>query len=150
MNIKRVKQGAKITLYNGIYMIFYGFFYIFFYKMNMRDNFHGISELWGFFLRYNPKIASLFFLFNLLIGIFLISTGILIIYLSDFIIKRKEKMTWVILFFSGIISWAGILTISILLKNMILIILSGFGWLMFVFGMLLPIRYYLEKSYRSY
>jgi hypothetical protein len=150
MNIKRVKQGAKITLYNGIYMIFFGFFYIFFNKMIMRQNFREINELWGFFIRYNPKIAYLFVLFNILIGILLIASGITIIYLSDFIIKRKEKITWVILFFSGIIVWAGILTISILLKNLLLIAISGFGWLMFVFGMLLPIRYYLEKSYRSY
>jgi hypothetical protein len=150
MNIQRVKQGAKITLYNGVYMIFLGFFYIFFIKMNMRQNFREISELWGFFLRYNPKIAYLFFLFNILIGILLISNGILIVYLSDYIIKRKDKMTWVILFISGIISWAGILTISILIKNWLLILTSGIGWLMFVVGMLIPIRYYLEKNYRVY
>ncbi|MEM0465668.1 MAG: hypothetical protein QXW97_03140 [Candidatus Pacearchaeota archaeon] len=150
MNIQRVKQGAKITLYNGVFMIIYGFFYIFFIKYNMRRNFRGISELWGFFLRYNAKIAHLFHLFNILIGILLISNGILIIYLSDFIIKRKDKMTWVILFLSGIISWAGIFTISILFKNFTLILISGIGWLSFIFGMLLPINYYLQKNYRNY
>jgi len=150
MNIKRVKQGAKITLYNGIYMILVGIFYIAFIRMNMRSNFSSISQLWGFFSRYNSDISYLFYLFNILIGIFLISHGIIVVYLSDFIIKRKEKMTWVVLFLSGIASWAGLLTVSVLFKNMLLITLSFIGWISFVFGMLLPIRYYLEKKYREY
>ncbi|MBR9704665.1 hypothetical protein GOV12_04585 [Candidatus Pacearchaeota archaeon] len=150
MNIQKVKQGAKITLYNGVYMIFYGIFYIFFLKMNMRQNFREINELWGFFIRYDANIAVLFTLFNVFIGILLISNGIFIIYLSDYIIKRKDKMTWVVLFLSGIISWGGILTISILLKNVLLIVTAGIGWLSFIIGMLIPISYYLRKSYKVY
>ena len=150
MNIRRVKQGAKITLYNGIYMILFGVFYSVFFKFNMKQNFNAILELWGFFAKFNPEITKLFVLFNILIGLFLISTGITIIHLSDFILKRKEKMTWVILFLSGIITWGGLLFISILFKNPVLIILSLIGWVIFIIGMLLPIRYYLEKSYREY
>ncbi len=150
MNIQKVKQGSEITLYNGVYMILFGIFYIVFIKFNMSKNFQAISELWGFFIKYNPKIAFLFSLFNILTGFFLISFGIITIYLSDFIKKRKEKMTWVILFISGIISWGGLLIISFLFKNILLIILSLIGWFFFIVGMLLPIRYYLEKGYREY
>ncbi len=150
MNIQRVKQGAKITFYNGIYMILFGLVYIFISDYNMRVNFRSISELWGFFLRYNHNISYLFILFNILIGILMISNGIFIIYLSDFIMKRKEKITWVILFLSGIISWVGILIINILFKNWSLIALSAIGWISFVIGMIIPIRYYLEKNYREY
>ena len=150
MNIKRVKQGAKITLYNGIYMILFGVFYIVFIKYNMEKNFNAISELWGFFAKFNPEISYLFYLFNVIIGLFLISSGVTTIYLSDFILKRKEKMTWAILFLSGIISWGGLLIISILFKNSLLTGLSFIGWLIFIVGMLLPIKYYLEKSYREY
>jgi len=150
MNIQKVKQGARITLYNGIYMIIFGIFYIAFVKFNMEKNFNAISELWGFFSKFNPEISYLFYLFNVIIGLFLISTGISTIYLSDFILKRKEKMTWAILFLSGIISWGGLLVISVLFKNPILITLSFFGWFIFIIGMLLPIKYYLEKSYREY
>lgn len=150
MNIRKVKQGARITLYNGIYMILFGIFYIVFVRFNMKFNFNAISELWGFFSKFNPKISFLFYLFNIIIGLFLISTGIFTIYLSDFIMKRKEKMTWVILFISGIISWGGLLVISVLFKNPILVALSFIGWFIFITGMLLPIRYYLEKGYREY
>ncbi len=150
MNIQKVKQGAKITLYNGIYMILFGIFYIVFIKYNMEYNFNAISELWGFFAKFNPSISYLFYLFNVIIGLFLISSGVTTIYLSDFILKRKEKMTWAILFLSGIISWGGLLVISILFKNPLLIILSFIGWLIFIIGMLIPIKYYLEKSYREY
>jgi len=150
MNIQRVKQGARITLYNGIYMIILGLYYIFFIKTNMKITFDSIYLLWGFFTRYNGNVAYFFFLFNILIGVLLISQGILIIYLSDFIIKRKEKMTWTMLFLSGIITWAVLLVISILLNNWLLSILTGVGWLTFLLGMVLPIKYYLEKNYREY
>ena len=150
MNIQRVKQGARITLYNGIYMIILGLYYIFFIKTNMKITFDSIYLLWGFFTRYNGNVAYFFFLFNIFIGVLLISQGILIIYLSDFIIKRKEKMTWTMLFLSGIITWAVLLVISILLNNWLLSILTGVGWLTFLLGMVLPIKYYLEKNYREY
>ena len=150
MNISRVKQGAKITFYNGGFMILFGLFYTFFIKFNMMQNFNAISELWGFFSKFNPEITQLFVLFNILIGLFLISTGIIIMYLSDFIVKRKDKMTWVILVFSGAIAWGGLLIISFLFKNTVLITLSLIGWLSFILGMFLPIRYYLEKNYREY
>ncbi len=150
MNIRKVKQGARITFLNGIYMALLGVFYIFFVRFNMKQNFNSIDQLWGFFAKFNPEITFLFFLFNIIIGIFLISNGITIMYLSDFIIKRKEKMTWVVLFLSQIISWGGLLILSILFKNIILIVLSFIGWISFIIGMVLPIRYYLQKKYREY
>ena len=150
MNIQTVKRGAKITLYNGIYLIILGILTISFEKFNMTLIFELSSEPWGFFSTYNPEIARLFFLFNLLIGALLISIGIVFIYLSYFIIKRKEKMTWVILFISGIICWAGLLIIAFFLKNWIIISLMAFGWLMFVLGMLIPINYYIQKEYKEY
>lgn len=150
MNIQRVKQGAKIIFYNSIYMVILGIFMIFFFNFNMSQIFNSFSQLWGFFSRYNSKISEIFLLFNILLGILLISQGISSMYLSDFIMKRKEKMTWVILFISGLISWAGLLTISIFFQNWILVILAFIGWITFVFGMLFPIQYYLEKPYKEY
>lgn len=150
MNIQRVKQGAKITYLNGIYMILLGFFFIFYANKNMKQNFLVIDQLWGFFTKFNPEIAGLFILFNVIMGILLIPSGITITFLSDFIIKRKDKMTWVMLFIVGIIDWVGLLIITILLKNYLLVILSIIGWIIFVIGMLIPIQYYLEKGYREY
>ncbi|MEK6859396.1 MAG: hypothetical protein AABX54_01145 [Nanoarchaeota archaeon] len=150
MNIQRVKQGAKITLYNGIYTVILGLFFLIFMKLNMSLNFSSITLLWGFFTTYSAKVAQIFYLFNALVGLLLISNGLTIIFLSYFIIKRKDKMTWLILFLSGITMWAGMLTISFFLWNFLLIFLSAIGWLTFMFGMVLPIRYYLEKNYREY
>lgn len=150
MNIQTVKQGARITLYNGIYMIILGIFIMFFVNFNMAASFNSISQLWGFFLKYNSNISFILILFNVMLGLMMVSQGVSIIYLSDFIIKRKEKMTWVILFISGIISWLGVLIIFILMRNWILSILTFLGWLTFVTGMLIPIQYYLEKPYKEY
>ena len=145
MNIYRVKQGAKITLYNGIYMIIFGFFHIFFAEYNMKNNFDAINSIWRLFVKYNPEIYKLFILFNISMGILLIAIGVFILYLSYFIIKRKDKLAWSILLVSGIISWIGLLIISILFKNWILVLSTSIGFVMFVFGMLLPAKYYLQK-----
>jgi len=150
MNIRLVKQGASITFYNGVYMFFLGVFFVFFYNFIMKMNFQAIYQLWGFYTRYNSDISYLFILFTILIGIFLLSIGIFICYLSDFIYKRKEKFTWIILFISGILSWGGILTMMILLKNIILIALTFIGWAWFIIGMLIPISYYMQKEYKEY
>ena len=150
MNIQKVKQGARITLWNGIYMILFGIFQIFFAEYNMENNFKAVQSIWLLFVRYNLKISKLFLLFNISIGILLVSIGVFITYVSYFIIKRKDKLAWVMLFTSGIISWVGLFIISFLFKNLVLIILSLVGWVMFVLGMFIPIRYYLEKSYREY
>ena len=139
MNIQKVKQGAKITYYNGIFMILFGIYFIAFIALNMKTSFSSINQLWGFFSRFNTEITYLFYLFNILIGILLIAQGITITYLSDFIVKRKDKMTWVILFINGLITWAGLLTITFLLKNLYLMIPSLIGWLTFIIGMLIPI-----------
>lgn len=151
MNIQRVKQGARITFYNGIYMIILGVFIIAFINFNMSMSFNNSTgQLWGFFLKYNPDISFIFTLFNILLGIQMISQGISTIYLSDFIIKRKDKMTWTTLLISGILLWTGILIIFIFLRNWLLITASSIGWLTFILGMLLPIQYYLEKPYKEY
>ena len=150
MNIQRVKQGAKITLYNGIYMIIFGLFYIGLVNFNMKSNFYVINGIWQLFIKYNPEISNLFIYFNIIIGVFMISMGIIVIYMSYFILKRKEKMTWLILLLSGLIGWAGLLIVSFLMKNKLLIGLSSFGWITFILGMILPLRYYLEKTYREY
>ncbi len=150
MNIKRVKQGSKITLFNGIYIILFGLYYIIFSNFNLKSSFRALALIWQIFEKYNPKIAELLSLLNFIIGILLIAIGIFIIYLSYYILKRKDKITWVVLFISGIIAWAGLLTINIFVKNIFLIALSIIGWFIFIIGMILPIRYYLEKTYREY
>ena len=131
-------------------MIALGIFYIIFVKFNMKNNFQAISSVWQLFTKYNPEIAKLFILFNIIIGIFLISLGIIIIYLSYFIVKRKEKLTWIMLFLSGIVGWVGLLIVSLFMKNPLIITLSILGWSSFILGMFLPIKYYLEKGYREY
>ncbi|VVB78359.1 Uncharacterised protein [uncultured archaeon] len=150
MNIQRVKQGARLTLYNGVYASLVGLFFLIFMKLNMKLTFNSITQLWGFFTKYNANIAQIFYLFNALVGLLLISNGLTIIFLSYFIIKRKDKMAWIILFLSGITMWAGMLIISFFLWNLLLITLSLIGWTSFLIGMLLPIRYYIEKNYREY
>ena len=116
----------------------------------MKSNFEAISQLWGFFAKYNSPIAKMFYFYSIVLGVMLVSEGVVIMYLSDYIFKRKEKMTWVVLFLSGIISWAGLLTVSFLFKNYLLIGFTFFGWITFIIGMLMPIRYYLEKNYKEY
>lgn len=148
--IQNIKKGSKITFTNGIYTILLGLFIIIFKNWILEEDFRSIQSVWRLFTKYNPEITSLFYKLVVLQGIFVISIGITIIYLSYLIRKKKEKSTWVFLFIIGLIFWAGYLTISIFNKNFWLIVLSFIGWISFIIGMILPIKYYIQKSYMEY
>lgn len=148
--IKNIKLGSKITLINGIYAILLGIFYLAFSNFILKINFQAIDSAWGFFERYNAEIGSLFGRLFILVGLIIIAVGACIIYLSHCISKKKEKDLWIVLFIIGIIFWSGLFTIEALNQNLYTITLTFIGWITFIIGMLIPIRYYLEKPYDSY
>jgi len=148
--IENIKRGSKITLFSGIYAIFVGLFYIFFYNWIMYNNFRKIDSIWQIFTKYNPEISNFFFYLFLSKGLFIIALGICVIYLSIFIMRKKDKTAWVILFVIGLVFWAALLTIEMLTKNVYTISLSFIGWLIFIIGMIIPIKYYTQKSYDEY
>jgi len=148
--VENIKRGGKLTLANGIYAIFLGIAYIGFYNMIMLLNFKRYDLLWETFTEYNPEIAHMMLYSGLLKGIFIIALGICIIYLSNFIIKKKDKTAWVILFVVGLIFWASLLTIEVFSRNIYAIVASLIGWIMFIIGMIIPIKYYTQKVYESY
>ena len=50
----------------------------------------------------------------------------------------------------GIIFWPAILTIELLDKNFYGVIAASIGWITFIMGMTIPIRYYMQKQYTEY
>ena len=146
MRIKLIKLGSKITLYNGIYSILLGFFFIIFNKFLILRYFKSFPEVWEILVRKWLSDISGYFWIIVYTGFLLISFGIFIVYLSVFIIKRKDKLAWVALFLGGISGWAGLFIVNILAKNWIVVLLSFIGWVSFVIGMLIPIKYYLQKE----
>ena len=148
--VQNIKRGSRITWLNGIYAIILGFLYIVFFKFIIKTNFHTISAIWQIFDKYNPDIAGLFVKLLVIKGVFIISIGIMIIYLSSYILRKKDKSAWFVLFLIGLLFWGSLLTVEILDKNIYTILLSGIGWIMFIIGMLLPIKYYMERDYDDY
>jgi len=149
--VQNIKLGSRITFANGVYAILLGIFYLVFTNFIMKINFRAIDGIsWGFFDKFNPQIGWLFFRLFILLGLVLIAVGACIIYLSHIIAKKKEKDFWVVLFIIGIIFWTGLFVIEALNRNIYTIVLSFFGWLTFIIGMLIPIGYYLEKPYKEY
>jgi hypothetical protein len=149
--VQNIKLGAKITFVNGIYAIICAILYFIFFEFLMTINFSKIEGAsWGFFDKFNPAIGSLFFRLFLLVALVIIAMGAAIMYLSYNIMKKKEKDLWVVLFIVGMIFWTGLFTIETLNKNYYTMIFSFIGWLSFIIGMLIPIKYYLEKPYTEY
>lgn len=148
--IENIKLGSKITLYNGIYAVIIGFFYLFFTEFIIKVNFRAIDSIYQLFDKYNPEISALFTKILVLQGILIITLGACIIYLSAYIIKKKDKVAWAILFPIGLIFWGGLLAVEILNKNVYTIVFSLIGWVSFIIGMVLPYKYYLRKSYEEY
>lgn len=148
--LENIKRGARITTFNGIYAILLGIVYLGFFKLILKQNFEAISVVWQVFAKYNPAINSLFIKLMIIKGLFIITLGIVIIYLSTYILKKKDKATWVALFIIGLIFWPSLLTFEILDKNWYTAGAAFFGWLTFIIGMLIPIGYYMQREETDY
>ena len=147
MKIKLIRASSIITLYNGIYALFYGLFIIIFNKVIISEYFRKIPVIWKVFEESFPFGARLYTSLLLMNAFFLISLGICIIYLSYFILKRKDKLAWAVLFLIGIVGWASWFVINLIMGSWLITILSFIGWASFVIGMVIPLKYYLGKSY---
>ncbi len=149
--LEKIKNGARITLFNGIFAILFGAAYLGFMNFFLKDNFRTIDVVWKVFYKYNNELASVIVRLTILKCVFIILMGIMIIYLSDYIHKRKDRFAWIMLFvLGGIIFWPTILTIELFDKNFYTIIASAIGWITFIIGMILPIRYYMQREYTEY
>lgn len=147
--IEKIKIGSLVTMYNGIYAVLIGLAYIVFSDWILKINFKPTGSLWGFFVKYNPEIGALFTKFMIQTGIMIIIVGICIIYLSTYILKKKDRMAWAVLFIIGITFWSSLLVMEALNKNYYTIIINLIGWVGFITGMILPGRYYLSGSYEE-
>jgi hypothetical protein len=150
MRLKLIRLGSLITLYNGIYAIILGFFMVIFSKFLIKKYFEPFPEIWEILVKKWLSDISQYHLILIYAGLLLVSFGIFVIYLSVFIIKRKDNLAWAVLFFGGIVGWASIFIVNIIAKNFIMIILSFIGWASFVTGILIPIKYYLQKGYPKF
>jgi len=148
--LNNIRRGGRITFFNGIYAIIFGVLYLIFINFLLKMNFKAVSVVWQVFAKYNPAINLLFVKLIILKAVFIIIIGIAIMYLSSYIIKRKDKTAWVVLFIIGLIFWGALLTVEILDKNLYTGILAFIGWLVFIIGMLVPIKYYFQRDYEDY
>jgi len=143
--IENIKLGSKITLINGIYAILLGIFYLIYKEFILKISFRAFDASWGFFDRYSPEISALFSRLFILVGLIIIASGICIIYLSYQIHRKKEKDLWIVLLVIGMIFWSGLFIIEALNKNVYTTALSFIGWLSFIIGTVIPIKYYVQR-----
>jgi hypothetical protein len=145
--LEKIKIGSRTTLFNGIYAVLLGIFYLAFYEFIIKNNFRKIDIVWQVFEKYNPEISKLIIQLLIIKALFIIAFGLVIIYLSVYILKKKDKTAWLALLILGMIFWVSILVFEILDKNFYTITLIAIGWISFIVGMLIPIRYYTEREY---
>lgn len=146
MRIKLIRLGSLITLYNGIYAMIYGALLIIFNEVILSEYFIKTSVRWDIFAKSFPYRAKLYSSLLLTHAFFLISLGVFIIYLSYFILKKKDKLAWVVLFSAGIISWASLFIINVMMGSWIIRVSSFIGWVSFAIGMVIPLKYYIQKG----
>jgi len=148
--VQNIKLGSRITFINGIYAIMIGIFYLIFSNLILKLNFDAVGGTWGFFERYNTDISMIFSRLFILVGVIIITVGASIMYLSYIISRKKEKDFWIVLFIIGGMFWHALFIVEVLNRNALTIIISLIGLVSFVIGMLIPIRYYIDKPYDSY
>ena len=148
--IENIKKGSKITYFNGIYAMILGVLYIILFKLILIINFSNIAIVWDVFARYNSALYFLFVKLIIFKGLLIFAMGVAITYLSNYIIKKKDKAAWVVLFILGIIFWTSLLVLEILDRNIYTASAVGIGWIIFLIGMLIPMGYYMQKGYEDY
>lgn len=148
--LENIKRGSRLTFANGIYAILYGLLYLGFIKFIIKSDFRKAEAVWQVFIKYNPTIGSLYIKLMIIKGILIIALGIAILYLSMYVLKKKDKTAWVFLFLIGLVFWPALLTLEILNRNIYTITASFIGWLSFIIGMLIPLKYYLQREYSEY
>ena len=148
--LEKVKWGARLTYYNGIYAFILGVFYIAFFDWILKTNFNALKVIWSVFAQYNPGISYLLIKLVILKGVLVVAISIMIMYLSSFVYRKKDRISWLILLIIGIIFWPGLLVMEFLDRNIWTIILASIGWISFIIGVLIPIRYYVIDVQESY
>ncbi|MEM4270678.1 MAG: hypothetical protein QXO70_01125 [Candidatus Pacearchaeota archaeon] len=148
--LEKVKWGARITYYNGIYAFILGILYIAFFEFILKTNFSALKIVWDVFSQYNPGISYLLVKLVILKGVLVIAISIIIMYLSSYIYRKKERISWLILLIIGIVFWPSLLVMEFLDKNIWTIILASIGWISFLIGILIPVRYYIIDVQESY
>lgn len=148
--VENIKKGSWITFYNGIYAMILGILNIALFRYILKMDFRAIDVVQQVFSKYNPALNFMFVKLVILKGIFIFTVGIAIVYLSNYIIKKKDKAAWIILFLIGIIFWPALLAIEVLNKNLYTGIAVFIGWMTFIIGMIIPMKYYLKKDYGEY
>lgn len=148
--VETIRRGSRITLFNGIYAILIGIIYLCTFKFLLKMDFRSIDVVWQVFSKYNPDITSMIIKLIILKAVFIIIFGVMIVTFSAYILKKKDKVAWIILFITGLIFWGLILTLDIMQGNLFTIIPILIGWIMFIIGILLPVRYYLQRDFTEY
>jgi len=148
--LERVKWGARVTYYNGIYAFILGIVYIAFFEFILKTNFTSLKVVWNVFSQYNPGISYLLVKLVILKGVLVVAVSIIIMYLSSYVYRKKDRTSWLILLIIGIIFWPGLLVMEFLDKNIWTIILTSIGWISFLMGILIPVRYYVIDVQESY
>lgn len=148
--LQNIKRGAWFTIINGIYAVLFGVLYMTLYGFILKNNFAAIDVVWQVFEKYNPAISSLIIKLLIFKGIFVITIGVLMIYLASNLLRKKDRDTWIMLFIIGLIFWPSLLTFEVLDKNLYTAIAVGIGWVTFIIGMLIPIKYYSHKEFTDY
>lgn len=148
--LQNIKLGARITLLNGIYASILGICYLVFFNFILKTNMRVIDVVWQVFAKYNPDLNALYVRLIILKGIFIFALGILIVYLSYHILKKKDKATWIALFIIGLLFWPSLLAFEILDKNIYFITANVIGWITFIIGMLIPFRYFMKEDFEGY
>ncbi len=147
MKLKLIKWGSLLTLYNGIYAIIMGFFMVVFSKFLIKKYFEPFPEIWDILVKKWISDISQYHLILIYTGFLLVAFGIFVIYLSIFVMKKKDNLAWFVLFFGGLLGWASIFIVNILAKNLVMGLLGFIGWASFIIGMLIPVKYYIQKGY---
>jgi hypothetical protein len=141
---KSVKSGATVMLVMAIYALVISLSWIFVTEIMFVSDFAAYTgQTYADYLATNPRYAEIYIITKKLLGIELLASSLLMIFITQTSYRKGEKWSWYALLVAGVITWGSLIGYKIVIgyfrpnaSSMTFII----GAILLVVGLALPAK----------
>jgi hypothetical protein len=141
---KSIRNGAAVMMVMSIFAVVLSLMWIFITEMLFVSDFAAYTgQTFAEYLSTNPSYAEIYIITKKLLGIALLSTSILMLFITQKSYSKGEKWSWYALLVSGVITWGSLIGYKIVIGYFKLSMSSMtfiIGAILLLIGLALPAK----------
>jgi hypothetical protein len=141
---KAIRNGATVMMIMSIFAVVLSLMWIFITEILFVSDFAAYTGVtFADYLSTSPSYAEIYIITKKLLGIALLSTSILMLFITQKGYSNGEKWSWYALLVSGVITWGSLIGYKIVIGYFKLSMSSMtfiFGAILLVIGLALPAK----------